>query len=333
MKKILILSIIALIFLLSCSTKEKIISPDSNTEHSVLYINEFMASNGNTIADENGEFDDWIEIYNAGDEDIDLGGYYLSDDESTPDKWMIPTDNPQLTTVPSKGFLLFWADGQPEQGILHLDFKLSSGGEYISLTDKNGSKVLDDITFDAQTENVSYGRNPDGGDDWQFFDNPTPGTSNVGGSQPTGPILLINEFLASNDTTYADEHGDFDDWIELYNAGDEAIDIGGMYVTDDLTNLTKYQIPATNPDSTTIQPGAFLLLWADKQPEQGILHLGDIKLSSGGEQIGIIKSDGTTIVDSLTFGEQTTDVSYGRLPDGSDNWQFFENPTPGSSNQ
>ena len=56
MKKILILSIIALIFLLSCSTKEKIISPDSNTEHSVLYINEFMASNGNTIADENGEF-------------------------------------------------------------------------------------------------------------------------------------------------------------------------------------------------------------------------------------------------------------------------------------
>ena len=333
MKKLVILLIVAAVLLISCSTKEKIISPDNETQHSVLYINEFMASNSVTVADENGEYDDWVEIYNSSDEPIDLGGYYMSDDESAPDKYMIPTDDPALTTVPAKGFLLLWADGQPEQGVLHLDFKLSGSGEYVSLTDKNGSKVLDEKQFDAQTTDVSYGRFPDGSDNWQTFDNPTPGASNSNTEPPTGAILVINEFMASNDTTYADEHGDFDDWIELYNAGDQPIDIGGMYVTDDLNNLTTYQIPTTYPDSTTIEPGEFLILWADKQPEQGILHLGDVKLSSGGEQIGITQADGTTIVDSITFGEQTTDISYGRLPDGSDNWQFFSNPTPGESNQ
>ena len=75
-----------------------------------------------------------------------------------------------------------------------------------------------------------------------------------------------------------------------------------------------------------------LVLWADKQPEQGVLHV-NIKLSSGGEQIGLTDPNGTTVIDSLTFGPQTTDVSYGRLPDGSDNWQFFQNPTPGAPNQ
>jgi hypothetical protein len=332
MKKLFFSIILISLMLFSCSTKEKIISPNTNPEHSSLYINEFMASNSTTIADENGDFDDWIEIYNDSDEAIDLAGYYLSDDEATPDKWAFPTDNPAATTIPSKGFLLIWADDEETQGPLHTNFKLSSGGESVILTDKNGSTELDAITYPAQTTDVSYGRSPDGGDSWQTFTNPTPGTSNTN-TPPTDAILVINEFMASNDTTFADEHGEYDDWIELHNAGGKAIDIGGMYITDDLNELTKYQIPTTNPDSTTIQPGQFLLLWADKQPEQGILHLGDIKLSCGGEQIGIIKSDGSTIVDSLTFGEQTTDISYGRLPDGSDNWQFFDNPTPGKTNQ
>ncbi len=334
MKYLKFIPFVIMLLILSCSTKEKIISPDNTTQHSVLYINEFMASNGSTIADENGEYDDWIEIYNSGDEPIDLGGYYMSDDESMPDKWMIPTDDSTKTTIPAGGFLLLWADGTPEQGVLHLDFKLSSGGESVILTDKNGTSILDDISYGAQTTDISYGRMPDGSDNWQTFDNPTPGSSNSGGQQPpTGAILVINEFMASNDTTIADEHGDYDDWIELYNAGDQPIDIGGMYLTDDLNNPTLYQIPTTYPDSTTVQPGGFLLLWADKQPEQGILHLGGMKLSSGGEQIGIFKSDGVTVVDSITFGAQTTDVSYGRMPDGSDNWQTFDNPTPGSPNQ
>jgi len=93
------------------------------------------------------------------------------------------------------------------------------------------------------------------------------------------------------------------------------------------------QIPTTFPDSTTINPGEYLIIWADKEPEQGILHLDDVKLSGDGEDIGLTAADGTTIIDSYTFGAQTTDVSEGRLPDGTDIWEFFTVPTPGASNE
>ncbi len=115
-------------------------------------------------------------------------------------------------------------------------------------------------------------------------------------------------------------------------AGNICGDIGGYYLTDDLGELNQSQIPDTS-DLTIIPPQGFLLLWADKDEEQGPLHLADTKLSGDGEQIGLTAPDGTTIIDSLTFGVQTTDVSYGRLPDGTDVWQFFDNPTPGTSNQ
>ena len=143
--------------------------------------------------------------------------------------------------------------------------------------------------------------------------------------------LYINEFMALNQTCFADEYGEYNDWIEIYNGESEAIDIGGMYVTDDLMVLAASQIPTSDPSMTTIEAGGFLILWADRQPEHGILHL-DIKLSSSGEQIGLTDVDGTTILDSLTFGVQTADISYGRLPDGSETWEFFTIPTPGASN-
>lgn len=97
------------------------------------------------------------------------------------------------------------------------------------------------------------------------------------------------------------------------------------------TSPTTWQIPDTAPDSTTIDPGGFLLLWADKESEQGILHV-EIKLGSGGEQIGLFASDGATPIDTLTFGAQTADISKGRNPDGSETWEFFTSPTPGTTN-
>ncbi len=143
--------------------------------------------------------------------------------------------------------------------------------------------------------------------------------------------LVINEFLASNDTCCTDEFGGYDDWVEIYNAGSEAVDIGGMYITDDLAEATQWQIPTHLLDSTTIAPCGFLVLWCDKESEQGILHV-EIKLSGDGEQIGLFASDGVTPIDTLTYGEQTADISYGRFPDGSDTWQLFTTPTPGISN-
>ncbi|MEA2104400.1 MAG: lamin tail domain-containing protein [Candidatus Cloacimonadota bacterium] len=303
-----------------------------------LYINEYMASNDYGPVDENGEHDDWIEIYNAGADPVDIGGMFVTDDLTDLACSMIPEGFSDLTTIEPGGYLILWADKEEEQGPLHLsDVKLSSGGEQIGLTDRDSTTVLDSLTYGEQTTDVSCGRLPDGSANWDYFGAGhetmfTPGAANGTGEIPIF-LFYINEFMASNDTTIADSAGDYDDWIEIYNAGNICGDIGGYYLTDDLGELNQSQIPDSLSDITTIPPLGFLLLWADKEEEQGPLHLADTKLSGDGEQIGLTAPDGTTIIDSLTFGEQTTDVSYGRLPDGTDVWQFFNNPTPGTSNQ
>ncbi|MEA1972171.1 MAG: lamin tail domain-containing protein [Candidatus Cloacimonadota bacterium] len=154
----------------------------------------------------------------------------------------------------------------------------------------------------------------------------------IGSTQPEGQSLYINEYLASNDAANEDEFGGFDDWIEIYNASDVAINIAGMYISDSLTDIIKYQIADTDANLTTIQPGGFLVIWADDEVDQGILHT-NFKLSSGGESIVLTDTDGTTIIESRVYEGQTTDYSEGRSPDGTDNWIIFETPTPGATNQ
>jgi|TARA_B110000438_G_scaffold285757_1_gene316223 hypothetical protein len=146
-----------------------------------------------------------------------------------------------------------------------------------------------------------------------------------------GKGLIINEFLASNDATYADEQGDFDDWVELYNDSSEPINIGGMYFTDTPNDDKAYLIPNTEPSKTTIPAGGYLIIWCDDDQEQGVLHVSK-KLKGGGESVILINSDGTTIIDSYTYDSQTTDISMGRNIDNMDEWIFYNNPTPGASN-
>jgi len=144
---------------------------------------------------------------------------------------------------------------------------------------------------------------------------------------PEEGALILNEFLASNDTGFQDEFGEFDDWIEIYNGTDAAIDIGGYYITDDLATPNAWQIPSGNA-ATIIPADGYLILWADKQTEQGVLHV-DIKLGSGGEDLGLFDPDGID-VDAYTFGPQITDVSEGRDADGL--WVTYDPPTPGAAN-
>ena len=149
-------------------------------------------------------------------------------------------------------------------------------------------------------------------------------------SQPlSAQTVLINEYMASNDTTVADPAGDFDDWVEIYNPGSSAVDLGGYFATDDLATPDKWQLPA-GTGQTIVPAGGYLVLWFDGEPAEGPLHV-DTKLSGGGEQIGLFRSD-LTPVDTLSYGPQSTDVSEGRTPDGAASFAFFPNPTPGSAN-
>jgi hypothetical protein len=144
-----------------------------------LFINELMADNTRTIQDpdEPGAYEDWIEIYNAEDLEVDMSGMILTDDPSNPTEgWRIPSG----VRIPAKGYLLFWADGEPEQGPLHADFKLSRSGEAVGLFDtaEHGYVLIDKIEFGPQSSDVSYGRRGDGGSQWRFMTSPTPGKRN-----------------------------------------------------------------------------------------------------------------------------------------------------------
>ena len=127
--------------------------------------------------------------------------------------------------------------------------------------------------------------------------------------------------MASNNSIEPDPQGEYDDWIEIYNTGASAVNIGGLYLTDDLSVPNKWQFP----DPTNIPAGGFLLVWADGDIGDDGLH-ANFKLSATGEEIGLFEADGSTLIDSVTYGEQTTDVSYGRFPNASGEWNFLSFP-------
>lgn len=152
--------------------------------------------------------------------------------------------------------------------------------------------------------------------------------SSVYGQQNT---VVINEFMADNTSVITDESGKYEDWIELYNCGKEPVNIGGWFITDDFDEPRKFRI-REGSNSTIIQPNTHLLLWADDDWEEGILHL-EFKFSRQGEQIAIFGTDGKTLIDSVSFKMQQPNHSMGRLPDGASEWVEFEDSTPGTANQ
>jgi len=142
--------------------------------------------------------------------------------------------------------------------------------------------------------------------------------------------IFINEFQALNDSTITDPQDDYDDWVELYNSGEALVDLGGFYLTDDLADPDKWAFP----EGTVIDPGAFLIVWTDNDDgDEPGLHTS-FRLSGDGEQVGLFvpDGDGFIVVDTVTFGEQRVDWSYGREEDGNERWIEFEQPTPGQTN-
>jgi len=156
------------------------------------------------------------------------------------------------------------------------------------------------------------------------------GDSQSNGAPPEAPPLVVNELLARNDTANADEAGEFDDWVELYNTGDHLVNFDGLYLTDDLTTPTKWPLPS----GAGLDTGKFLLVWCDGAPEQGDNH-ASFKLSAASEDLAIFMvADGfdPIRVDGIHYELQQADLSSARIPDGSDNWQPGQVPTPGTSN-
>ena len=328
-----------------------------------VVINELSASVTSSLVDNYGEFEDWVELYNCTSGDINLAGWYVSDNPLKPGKWKFPADNPKQTTLPAGSYMLLWADKDTAQGPLHLNFSLKKGGEKIILSKPGmtGPVIADSVSYPRLKDDQAYGRCLESGSGWVVLKRPTPGKPNVcprvSGKnkkmiplpeppgydsqvsvEPVAPVtvslsLVLNEISANNKRSKADEYGEFDDWIEIRNIGTAAVNLAGWYISDTLNPAVYHRIPASDPARTTIPAGGYLLLWADGQTSQGVTHL-PFKLDKGGEEVILSRlvSGQYVITDQTVFPSLKNDVPWGRIPDGSGGWTRLSDPSPLAAN-
>jgi len=143
----------------------------------------------------------------------------------------------------------------------------------------------------------------------------------------SSPVRL-NEFVAKNNSVVADPAGEYEDYIELFNSSAASVPIGGLYLTDDLTNPTKWDIPL----GETITPFGTKLIWCDEDGVQGPLH-ANFKLSADGETVALFAADGVSLLDVFEFGPQIADSATGRALDGALPWVTLGQPSPDVRNE
>ncbi len=219
--------------------------PDKDLD---VVINEIVASN-TLSADEYGDKDDYLEIYNNGSNAVNIGGWYISDTPANQTLYQIPASNPALTTIPAKGRLVIWADGEPLQGILHADFKLSKDGEKVTLSRLNYLGELtevDAVTFPYMEQNMSYSRVPDGSSLW-YVTSPTCNLTNGNWSATEDirmtariyPTLVDNRFTVENART---------DYLQV-------IDLTGKIILNQKCNNETTVVEAGH-----LKPGVYILI-------------------------------------------------------------------------
>ena len=300
---------------------------------SPVVITEIMSNNKSVLQDGDGEYSDWIELYNTTSGRINLQGYFLSDNENKPQKWELPS-----VYIEAHGYLVIFASGKnksnPAKNEYHTNFSISaSSGETITLVDASGS-VVSRIEMPPSQEDISVGMVMNGEDagKYMWFAQPTPGAINSG-SYAEKPSelqydtvkLFINEFMNKNTYTLYDADGDYNDWLELYNPNTEAVDLSGFYLSDNETNFKKWQFP----QGTQISAGGYLVVFAsgkDKKTDTE-LHAG-FKLGKDDTVLILSDAHGRRI-DSIALKQLPENISYGREGDA---WKYFAKPTPGAAN-
>ncbi len=296
-----------------------------------ITINEIQPRNGSTLADNAGDFDPWAELYQGATAFTNLNGFYLTDDTNNLVKWEFPAG----TTISSNDFVLVWVDGEPGETTvtnLHTSFRMNSDTGLLTLAWVYGAvtTVLDHVEYDGIATNRSYGRYPDGdvSQPRMVCYYPTPGVTNNSIAPPAQ--IFINEWMADNDATIIDPvDADYEDWLELYNAGETAADLSGYTLTDNAAAPGTWAFPS----GAVVAAKGFLFVWADGESNQtaGASYHTDFGLSRSGDEIALHSADGI-LVDSVSFGSQDGDISQGRWPDGQPETYFMGSPTPADTN-
>ena len=304
-------------------------------EPDTLMLNEVMPVPRSGLRDEDGDLSDWVELYNAGRETIDLSELALSDNEQKPLKWFFPEG---AVIEPGQYYIVFCSgkNKMQQNGIPHTNFSLSGEGETIVLTTRAG-ELVDRVTVPIIGKDVSYGRVPDA-DYWTVFQIATPGRPNNAQGMADADRYMrsinytnvfINEVLASSDEVLPVNGEPACDWVELYNAGTNPVDLSQYGLSDNLNWPRKWQFPS----GTTIYPGEFKLIRCDKSVNSGYgnsPHTSFGITKTGGETITFSDPEGR-VLDKLYIPPMHTDVSYGRSLE-TNGFFYYKTPTPGAAN-
>ncbi len=330
-----------------------------------IFINEIMSSNGFTIPDEDGDYSDWIEIFNQEDSLVDLSGYGLSDDTTTPFKWVLPA----LTIAPKDHLIIFASDKNRTEYVKHWETVIDWGDiwKYKLGTNEPPSNWknlgFDDQLWTSGPSGFGYGDNDDS--------TIVPSNTN---SVYVRKIFTVDDITNINMGVL---HVDYDDafvaylnGVEIARANIGIVNIPPAYNESATTfteplivyggrpntyiiqnsnsllqngeNVLAIQVHNYGTGSSDLTLIPFLSLGMNVIPENpsGANPLLDLpnkflhtnfKLSSTGETVVLTTSTNGT-VDEVTFGSIGPDISYGRQPDGSNNWFLFAEATPGDSN-
>jgi hypothetical protein len=302
-----------------------------------ISLNEYMPDpasdwDGSGIADEN---DEYIELYNANDFAVDLSGWRLDDMDdglrAGPDG-SPPYSLPAGTTVPARGFLLFF---RSQTGIA-----LNNDGDWVRLLRPDGA-VVEEVEYSSTRDDQAASKTVDGGDAWTRSYPPTPGGSNTPGGTPTPtptatPLLTptpvattvrLNEVLPSPRDVDWDGNGAasyLDEWIELANLGDEPVEVGGWKLVD-------------GPPAGHEPAGVYVLPAGAVVPARGHLLIfraqSSLALNANDEWLRLLYPDGSE-ADTLHYDQFSGyDQSWCRLPDGAGGWSRFCIESPGQANQ
>ena len=298
-----------------------------------LFINEFLARNDLCCEDGNGDNEDFFEIYNNGDTDVDLSGYFVTDDLTDSTKYQLPNG----TVIVAGGFLEIWCDS--DSNGLHANFNLKGDGEEIGLFDTD-TTMIDGFAYDAQCTDVSSVRFPDGSETWNATLSPTPGAANEFNPVPVYNIVINEIFYhGDEDVGYPDSTYEF---FELYNNDVSMVDLSGYFLTEG--------VDFTFPDNSSISSGEYIVVTRDSISYSGnnyqVFQWTNGILDNGGEDIKLMNTD-CGVVDYVDYDNS---APWPVEPDGggpslelkvidSDNsqfinWQVSDNigGTPGASN-
>ena len=288
-----------------------------------VVFSEVQPSNKATITDADGDFSDWIELYNPGTESEDLSGCWLSDSDKEPCKWQIPS----LTLSGGEYRVIFCSTKDRTEGELHTNFSISKDGDTLYLSSPEG-EILRQVSFEACGGDVALRVEGESVSESAY---PTPGWPNTEdgyerfiSANDNHGALVVNEAMGYNDS-FNFHAGGYYDWAELKNVSDETITLSDYYVTDKTSLPTQFQLPAT-----TLKPGeTFVVFCGNPLMETASCH-APFELSSEGDGFYIYRADGS-LSDYISLYNMPLNHSKGRI-DGASGFYYFTSPSPAAQN-